>query len=373
MRHLDGGQSRPGQTVTGKAEAPQPGRRRLLQAAGATTSMAGRAAMAPAQAEAAPGPAGRIDVHHHALPPAAKEWAVEAGLIPRDPARRPPWARWTLETTLATMDANGIALAISGNPINSERLGDRAQAREGIRVYNEALAGLRSDHPTRFGFFAHLPLSHVDLALAEAEHALDVLGADGVILVPHEGNKYLGDPSFEPLFEELDRRHAVIFVHPRSLPGGGVPGIPDFLADFLLDTTRAAIQLIMAGTLDRHRNVSIILAHAGGFLPYMAGRLSMATHLGTGADPAAVRAALHRFHYDVALPVSPFATPTLLGATGETQLLYGTDWPALPAPGVAEATAALDSDPALDGRLLRLITRENALRLLPGVAKRLSS
>ncbi len=314
---------------------------------------------------------GRIDTHHHAVPPKMRAWAVEQGLIPADDV--PRWARWTLPSTLATMDANGIAAGVASAPVPAEVFRDRGVAASGVRVCNESLAELVRDRPTRFGFFANVAMLHPDLALEQIAYALDELGADGVLLNTSAAGRYLGDRMFEPLFAELDRRRAVVFTHPFA-PRGivEVPAVGDWLADFLLDTTRTALSLIAAGTLERHRHVSVILSHGGGFLPYMAGRAERWGREDRGPAPARVRSALRRFHYDTALPMSPYATPSLLGAAGAERVLFGTDWPANSAREVALNTTALDQDPALDDRAYRAVNRGNALRLLPRLSARLA-
>ncbi|GAA4233824.1 hypothetical protein GCM10022254_37180 [Actinomadura meridiana] len=238
---------------------------------------------------------------------------------------------------------------------------------------NESLADLVRDHPTRFGFFANVAMLHTDLALEQIAHAFDVLGADGVILNTSADGLYLGDRRFEPLFAELDRRRAVVFTHPFAPKDAAeVPGVGDWLADFLLDTTRTALSLISAGTLDRYRRVSVILSHGGGFLPYMAGRAERWGREDDGPDPAKVRQALRRFHYDTALPMSPYATPSLLGAVGADRVLFGTDWPANSAREVTLNTVAFDRDRGLDERARRAIDRGNAERLFPRLVKRVA-
>ncbi|MER6143190.1 amidohydrolase family protein [Streptomyces sparsogenes] len=362
--------------------ASSPPRRALLVAgAGAVAAGAGLASAPGASAatrsdtkrrgEGAPPTGGRIDTHHHALPDAMRAWAVEAGLLP--PEGGPDWARWTLRETLEVMDANHIAAGVASAPVPSAAFRDRAVAKEGVRVFNESLAELVADHPTRFGFFAGVAMAHIDLAIEQAAYALDRLGADGVIMMTSTGGRYLGDPAFDPLFAELNRRRAVVFVHPQGLPEGGteLPGVSEAIGDFPLDTTRAALNLIATGTLDRYPDLSVILSHAGGFLPYVAGRALSAGRQGEGPRPEAVRRALARFHYDTALPMSPYATPTLLAAADPTRILYGTDWPARPAREVGAVTADFDHDPALDDRARRRIQRDNALRLLPRLAARL--
>ncbi|WP_158674614.1 amidohydrolase family protein [Streptomyces hoynatensis] len=355
-------------------------RRDALRAAGAASLAAGlgaagaTAAAGPALAAAEGGdrpPAWRIDTHQHVLTRAMHDWAVEAGLLP--PEGGPTWADWTLDGALGTMEDNGIAAGVVSAPIPSMAFRDRTTAERGVRLCNEAMAELAADHPTRFGFFANLAVLHTDLALEQAAYALDELGADGVILMTSADGRYLGDPAFEPLFAELNRRRAVVFVHPDSLPegGSGIPGVPDFIADFLFDTTRAALSLIASGTLDRHPDLRIILSHAGGFLPYLAGRAESAARQGEGLAPGAVAAAVRRFHYDTAMPASPYAMPSLLAAAGPSRVLFGTDWPARPAEEVGVITRDHEADPALSGAARQAVDRGNALRLLPRLASRL--
>lgn len=315
---------------------------------------------------------GRIDVHHHVVTPPARAWLVERGLMP--PVGGPPWARWSLESTFEVMAAAGIAVGILSAPTPTETITslDDAAAAEFARITNDSTAELVRDHPTRFGFFAYLPLSHPDVVLAEIDYALGTLGADGVVLTNHARSAYLGDPTFEPVFAELDRRGAVAFTHPFNLPDCRPSSVPTFLVDFLADTTRAAVNMVMTGTLDRYPNVKIILPHGGGFFPYMAGRLQLGAHLRAGVDSATAARSLRRFYYDTAMPTSPHATPSLLAAVGAERLLFGSDWPAATADGAVYNARALDADPALDESTRHLVTRENALKLLPNVARRLS-
>ncbi|MGP3967176.1 amidohydrolase family protein [Streptomyces sp. 6N223] len=357
-------------------------RRGILAVAG-VGAVAAAGAFGPGAGDAGAGDAGagtdgeaygRIDVHHHAVPDAMRRWAVEQGLLPEEPeAGGPSWAEWTLDSTLEVMEDNAIAAGIASAPVPSAAFRDRRQAEEGVRICNESLAGLVADHPDRFGFFANVATHHVRLAIRQAAYALDELGAEGVILMTTTGDRYLGHPDFDPLFAALNERGAVVFVHPGPLPEGAVelPGISEAIGDFPLDTTRAALNLVASGTLDRFPEVSVILSHAGGFLPWAAGRAASAGRQGEGPDPAALRRALRRFHYDTALPMSPYATPTLLAAADPGRVMYGSDWPARPAGEVGTITEDLDADPALDPATLRRVNRDNALRLFPRLAARL--
>lgn len=353
------------------------GRRTLMKAAVAATALVGTSGSATALAAQQSGDAElagqvrrgrRIDTHHHATPPELQDWLVQQGILPPDKTHWPRWARWDDESTLAVMDANGIEAGVASTPAPFDIFADEAQARAGARVCNEALAGVVRKHPTRFGFFAYLPLPYVGASIEEAAYALDVLKADGVLMMTHAGEHYLGDPVFDPVFEELNRRRAVVFTHPLGIPGGPAPGVEDYLADFLLDTTRAALRMIIADTLGRYPDVSVILSHGGGFLPYSAGRLD----IDVGVPPERVAAALRLFYYDTALPTSPYATPSLLAAASPDRLLFGTDWNQNTEDGVARYRTALDEDPNLDQPTRRRIYRDNARRLLPNLAARLS-
>jgi predicted TIM-barrel fold metal-dependent hydrolase len=308
---------------------------------------------------------GRIDVHHHALPADLVETMRELGLP--TPARQ-----WTPTETLDMMDAHGIAAAVISNIVPCDLVGSARAAHRLARQANEAAAEAARARPDRFGFFALLPLPHVDLALDEATYALDDLSADGVALVPHGGERYLGADVFEPLFAELDRRRAVVFVHPMDLPGGGVRDVPAVFADYLLDTTRGAVSLITSGTLQRHPGMPVVLSHAGGFLPYAADRIEAAATLTAGVARETVRECIQNLYYDLALCV-PSALPSLLAAADPGRILYGTDWSGVPQSEVRRAIRALDEAASLDEQTRRAINRDNALRLLPRLAGRLNA
>src|SRR5262245_3695225 len=183
----------------------------------------------------------RIDVHHHILPPTYSSWLRALGVSDAGGRELPDWS---VEATLRMMDEREIEKAIvsvSAPGVHPDaRKRDDAAARAMAREVNEFTARVVKAHPERFGFFATLTLPDVDGALAEAEHALGGLGADGVILLASTHGQYLGAPEQEPLFAELERRRAVVFVHPFVPPAPPIPGIPPFAIDFLIDTTRAA-------------------------------------------------------------------------------------------------------------------------------------
>jgi predicted TIM-barrel fold metal-dependent hydrolase len=213
----------------------------------------------------------RVDTHHHVVPSEYAAWLRRKGMA----AGGLPIPDWSPEAALALMDERDVGTAILSVSTPGAHLGDDAEARAMARDVNEFAAAMVRSHPARFGFFATLCLPDLRGSLIELEHAFDALGADGVVLLANSRGIYLGDKSFDPLFEELNRRKSVVFVHPSLVPGlEPLPDVPAFVVDFLLDTTRAAILLSRSGTLDRYPDLKIILAHAGGIVPYAAYRIS---------------------------------------------------------------------------------------------------
>ncbi|MFD1661763.1 amidohydrolase family protein [Streptomyces caeni] len=339
--------------------------------------------MAPLQtaAEAAPGAdrdddasadgdarRARVDVHHHYTAPEWLDWAERNDIVQR--RNLPPWTRWDLDTALAVMDGAGIRTSVLTVAMLG-RLRDPKARKESARLALRSAGDLVASHPDRFAFYTPVFLESHDLSAWSVGYGMDELGAVGVSVRTSVGGVHLGHPSHERILAELDERSAVISTHPMEVPGGGggLDGVPPFLCDFLMDTTQAAISLIMNGTLDRYPNLTFILPHGGGFLPYIASRVELFAHcLTPKVEAARVRDYLHRFYYDTAGPMSPSATPTLLSAVGSSRILYGSDWPPTPSHLVTGVTApSLDNDPALDEEQRRRINRDNAHGLLPSL------
>ena len=270
----------------------------------------------------------RIDVHQHVLPPRYAGWLRDNGIRPGG-IDLPPWSP---PAALKFMDSHGIATGVLSVSTPGVHLGNDTEARKWAREVNEYTADLVRADPGRFGLFATLTLPDVEGAIMEAEYALDTLHADGVILLASNAGRYLGDRGFAPLLAYLHSRQAIVFVHPGELPGDPVPGIPSFTADFLLDTTRTAISLILSGAMKKYDGIKFILAHAGGFVPYIAYRILLtmvsqenkARQLLTLADQKhqvpRLLAPLKRFYYDVALSSTPAALPSLLEIAEPTRV-----------------------------------------------------
>ena len=265
---------------------------------------------------------GRIDTHHHIVPATYAAWLKKKGLE----AGGLPIPEWSADSALALMDKYRVQTAIMSISTPGVHLGDAAEAREKAREVNEYAAEMVRKHPSRFGFFATLTLPDVRGSLEELGYAFDQLHADGVVLLANSRGIYLGDPAFDPLFYELNRRRAVVFIHPSYLFGvDPLKGVPPFIADFLLDTTRAAIRLAGSGTLDRCPDMKVILSHAGGFVPYAAYRIAGAAS--PKRDFADGIAQLQKFYFDLALSGSPTALPALMALAKPDHVLYATDWP----------------------------------------------
>ncbi|MEV0264910.1 amidohydrolase family protein [Streptomyces sp. NPDC050617] len=315
----------------------------------------------------------RIDVHQHIVPPV---WAKALDDLGLDSGG---WAipAWSAADAIAMMDEQGIAtgvLSVTSPGVRLDADGSRnaaSRAQALARAVNEFGAETAKDHPARFGSFASLPLPDVDAALEEAAYALDTLGADGVVLISNTGGRYLGDPAYEPLWAELDRRAAVVFVHPAQPPMPLLRGTPAPLADYVFDTTRTAVDMALNGVLSRYRKVKVILSHGGGFLPYAAYRFSglTSTALDTGRTAEDVIGDLKRFYFDTALAASPSSLPSLLAFAEPGHVLYGSDWPFAPQEAGTYYNRFLETYPDFAPGQAEAINRGNAEALFPRFAQ----
>lgn len=266
----------------------------------------------------------RVDVHHHAVVPA---WATEVSRFAPDRPVRP----WSVGSALRSMDHHQVAHAVVSLTAPGVYFGDASRARTAARRANEELADTFAslgDDETRFSFFAALPLPDVEASLAEIRHASE-LGCAGFTIFSNTDGRYPGAKEFDPIWAELNRRGATVFVHPTWTTLPLVPGVSGAVADFLLDTVRAAISMLYAGTLNRYTDVDIILSHAGGFLPYSIHRLAAmaSTMLEPPRDAEQLLRDARRLWFDTALSTSPTNLPSLLAFADPERILYGTDWP----------------------------------------------
>jgi predicted TIM-barrel fold metal-dependent hydrolase len=305
----------------------------------------------------------RIDTHHHLIPPDYRKALQQAGLHEAGGRALPDWSP---EASLQTMAELGVGTAIlSVSTPGTAFLPIPADAAGLAGDLNDYTAELAATQPDRYGFFATVPMPHVDLAIAEAVRALDNLKADGVVLLANNAGTYLGQDGQDALFGLLNDRSAVVFIHPADLPGPSVAGVPPFAADFLLDTTRAAYLLVRNGIRARYPKIRFILSHAGGFVPYASHRMSIAITADTGRSPADVLDDFAGFYFDTALSSSAAALPTLLAFAKPGHITFGSDFPFAPTAAGKLFAAGLETYPALDTSTRAAIERTNALALFP--------
>jgi aminocarboxymuconate-semialdehyde decarboxylase len=316
----------------------------------------------------------RIDVHQHVVPPFWVEGIPSNGGDPsgarKGDAANSVLPKWTPEGAIALMDSLEIATGILS--LTAPGIVGWAEKERPVmaRRVNEYTADLVTKNPTRFGNFATLPLPDVEQSLIELGFALDTLHADGVILLSNYGDKYLGEETFLPLWEELNRRKAVVFVHP-GLPLPPTTGIAGPLVDYPFATTRVAVQLVLNGVVDKFPDVKIILAHAGGFVPYASHRFAELAHVFRPDAPEKTELlkTFQRFYFDTALASSPASLPTLTAFAQHQNVLFGTDYPFAPANVVTNFTEKLDGYEPLESTFRNKISHENALALFPRLVK----
>jgi predicted TIM-barrel fold metal-dependent hydrolase len=302
---------------------------------------------------------GRIDVHRHFVPPGyivykRRTWLNDRSTVPQQ---------------LEDMERGGIALAVTTISVPNLKHANVEAARKFSRLANEFCAKLSADHPGRFGNFADVPFPDIDGTLREIGYALDTLKADGIYLRTNYADKFLGDPIFAPVFEELNRRGAVLYTHPTSHPCCVrlVAGLRDADIEYGTNTTRAIAKFVFSGSSRRYPNMKVIWSHAGGTMPFLIRRFNKRVKespefqpiLPNGFQPEAAK-----FFYDVAQAPERAPMAALKAVAPASQLLFGTDWPHLT---TEEHVVGLKNCGVFNEAELRAIDRDNALRLLPGL------
>jgi len=336
-----------------------------LTLAGAGTLLCGNRLMAQSGVPAPDGKPARIDVHHHILPPPymlrARDRILE--ISDRDHSAL---LNWTPARAVEEMDRAGIATAITSLSLPGIWFGGVEAARALARTCNEYAAQMVKDYPGRFGWFAAVPLPDTDGSLRELAYALDILRADGIGLVSNYDDKWPGDPAFAPVFEELNRRRAVVFIHPTapSCCSHLMPGIAASTIEFLFDTSRAILSLLVSGTFSRFPDIRFIFCHAGGTMPVLAARANafVERHQDIAERvPTGVPSELKKLFYDVANSVNPSSMAALTNLVPMSQLLFGSDFPYVPCTVTANGLDRF----GLSARDLSAVNRENAVRLFP--------
>jgi predicted TIM-barrel fold metal-dependent hydrolase len=278
---------------------------------------------------------------------------------------------WNPAHAIDEMDRTGVAVAMlsMGTPAVSLVGHTRDQTRALARSCNEYGASLMRDYRSRFGYFATLPLPDVEGSLAETAYALDTLKADGIGILTSYNGKYPGDPAFRPLFAELNRRKAVVFVHPTTPQccGTVLPGISSTLGEFMFDITRAITSLLFGGTFAACPDIKFIFTHAGGTMTPISARINAfgaRHHEFDAANPHGVYAELKKLHYDIANSTNASAMSALMNLVPASQILFGSDTPYVP---IAVTESGFDAMTLSDDVRLA-INRGNALQMFPRLA-----
>ena len=303
----------------------------------------------------------RIDVHHHLFPPEyrAAVAAANAGAL----------AAWSVEQSIEEMDKSAIQTALLSVSPPGIWFAGASQGRKMARVINDYGAKMRQDHPDRFGLFAALPLPDTEGSLREIEYAFGTLKADGIGLMTNYGEQWLGDAAFAPVWEELNRRKAVVYTHPNT--PACCTNIKDEVGpgtiEWATDTTRTTASLLFSGTAARYPDIRWILSHGGGTTPFLLSRFTRQEQdmkqKAAQVLPKGVMYELKKLYYDTAQANHPGALAALLKLAPVSQILFGTDYPFRTGAEEADGLAA-QHFPAAD---LKAIERDNALRLLPAL------
>ncbi len=285
----------------------------------------------------------KIDVHHHIFPKeyvsALKEVGIEKSFGVNFP-------KWTVDTSLKKMKENGVKVAMLSISTPGVYFKDH-QFPQGFsenlaRLTNEIIADTKEKYPEKFGGFATIPMLNEEAAIKELSYAFDTLKLDGVCLLTNYNGQYLGNKQFENFFRELNKRKAVVYIHPTD-PSDDFDyelGMPNALIEAPFDTTRAVANLMYNGVLDRYPNIKYILSHGGGTIPFLAWRLASIEYAQNGKRTPLIRTFydflvngeptkglnhLKNMYYDTANVSGEYALKALKSFAGPDNLVFGTD------------------------------------------------
>jgi predicted TIM-barrel fold metal-dependent hydrolase len=273
----------------------------------------------------------RVDVHHHFYPPEYLEAMKSVPGREGGGTAFPGVGQWVPARTIEEMDKHNTQTAILSLSPPGPRMLDIEGNRKLARICNDYAAKMIQDYPGRFGLFAPMPMPDVDGTLKEIEYALDVVKADGIGLMTSYGDKWVGDPAFDPVFEELNRRKALVYIHPlaANCSLNLIDWVPDALIEYPHDTSRAILSLLFSGTLARLPDIRFIFCHGGGTIPMLAGRIN---HSGSNRKfldraPKGIDYELRKLHYDIALASFKPSLSALFEYVPVSQVLLGSDYP----------------------------------------------
>jgi predicted TIM-barrel fold metal-dependent hydrolase len=308
-----------------------------------------------------------VDIHHHFLPFFFVEALTQSG---HPVAAQAKALAWSPEKSLVMMDEAGIETSILSLSLPGASFTRAADPPALARRCNEYVAQMIADYPGRFGAFASIPVLNVEAAFEEVEHALDRLKLDGVMLLTNVRGRYLGEADFDPVLEELNRRKAVVFLHPNRAPS---PGFNDFV-EFPHEVTRALASLTASGGIERYNRIRYILAYGGGTIPFIASRVTVVmmdvfgSFLKTMVRYLKRLRTMQRMNYDLTASMDRYAWLALYGHTKPSRIMMGSNFPWSSPSTFAQQQAELRAVVELDPSWIESIERDNSLKLFPRFA-----
>jgi predicted TIM-barrel fold metal-dependent hydrolase len=327
------------------------------------TGLAAALGVSPSSAQTKPdAPRRIIDVHAHVTPPNYLKALLPEGVL------KPATINWSLAKHLDQADKDGVERTILS--LSAPGVPQLKDVMAGVvRDANEYTAKICGDHKDKLGWFVYLSLNDIDNALKELTYGLDVLKANGVAVLTNYDGKWLGHPAFDSVWQELERRKAVVYTHPTAgaCCTNLVPTMIDAMVEFGSDTTRAIGNYVYSGAARRYPNVKMIWSHAGGTMPYLMERFDHNDQITPAykiSAPNGFRAEVVKFFYDTAQASNPVSMAALRGIVPTSQILFGTDYP-YRTPG--EHIAQLESGRVFNSAELKAIYRGNVQRAMPGL------
>lgn len=320
----------------------------------------------------------KIDTHHHIIPDSFRRNLASGGKTLS--ALNIPFPEWTPEIMIALMDTNNIETAIVSPPEPGLHYQSEEYNISLAREFNDFSAHLIEKYPGRIGAFGMLPLPHIQATLKEIERCIDDLKLDGIILFSNYSEGYLGADIYKPIFEELNRRKIVVFIHP-TLPLGQIPNygtLPPAVLEFVLDTARTIMSLLTSGRLSQSPDIKFLVAHAGGVLPYLESRLTYISLprpdgkdlFGFSNAKKGVIQTLKELYFDVSLSLRPATVNSLLNFVSPDQITFGSDYPMVLADWVSKEVEDFENAFRGNNEIKEKIAFKTAEKLFPRFSKK---
>ena len=309
----------------------------------------------------------RIDVHAHYWTEGYLDLLVDLGKADAGAARGiGAGGGADLEARLRLMDRAGVEIQVLSACPQSPYGQDKQKAARAARFVNDQYAELAGRQPDRFRAFAALPMPHVDESIGEMRRALDELGMAGIAMNTTVLGRALVEPDFEPVFAELNRRGAVLYLHPAG-NGACTPLIGNYQLTWMVgapvEDTISIMQLITRGIPARYPDIKIINSHLGGALPMLLQRADDQYGWEAPDTPEPPSVAARRMWYDTVGHGHVPALRCAIDSFGADRLLLGTDFPYENGDTFVRAVDYIN-DPQIDTIAARAILDQNASALL---------